>query len=568
MTTSAGPRGVELITIEGVELWEATSAATSNQQQQAPNLTKKLAAGNLSAVLVTIDINNPSHTADPDAHPDVWLVLNIRNPTTASDRPFPLTAAQRVVAHRPTHTYRFIDPPEQGSVAATGNNAHPDIVLKLPGLTPGKDEKTPFEIDPAAEAYFEDILAQYCAFEEPSSSSHEAPPPSFSAATATRSSGSSSAAPLPSLPPRGGQGEVELFDEHGKLIGHLEGTLEEHPSLHRDALASSRSNLDAKNPVLIDLSGSHANAPRISPLSNDEVAFAQAAQIRDGGDGTVQTDWLIHSAQFLGKTLVKGSMFLGSKMTAAADSYIERTPSKRSGTSSPANGPLYDNEKGSGFTSSPTESHFPRTPLGGSSGGSGVGSSRYATTSTGANSRSHVVNKYTSHAVSISQTTTSAILNVASNVGDRVGRATGIQRKPQADGTVGPPPKGVRGIINRGIIAASSLLDSIEQAGETLISDSGSAASRVIGHKYGADAERRAGNVALAGRNVYCVYKDIMGVRRRCLVRVAVGSSLKARTPEGELVEVRMGGNGLNDGPAIVEKAPYAPEAQSISKKQ
>ncbi|CAD6884057.1 unnamed protein product [Tilletia controversa] len=548
MTTTSGPRGVELISIEGgVELWEASPAA-AHQEASQPNLTKKLASGNLSALLVTIDVDNPSHTSE--GNPDIWLVLNIRNTATATDRPFPLTASQRVVAHRPTHSYRFIEPPEHTN----------DIILKLPGTAPGTDEKTPFEIDPAAEAYFEDILAQYCAFEEPSA---EAPPPSWSAATATRSTAASDSASLPGLPPRGGQGEIELFDEHGKLIGHLEGKLEEHPSLHRDALSSSRNNLDAKNPVLIDLSGSQG--PRISPLANgDEVALAQTAHYRDGpgGQGDVKTDWLIHSAQFLGRGLVKGSMFLGSKLNSAADSYIERSPGKRSGTSSPSNGPVYGNEKGSGLVSSPVESHFPRNPVSSSSGNA---SSRYERTTTGDVSRSHYINKYSAQAVSISQSTTSAILGVASNVGDRVGRATGIQRKPQADGTPGPPPKGVRGVINRGIIAASTLLDSIEQAGETLVADSGSAASRVIGHKYGADAERRAGNVALAGRNVYCVYKDIMGVRRRCLVRVAVGSSLKARTPEGELVEVRMGGG--EQGGTIVEKAPIAPEAQPISKR-
>ncbi|KAK0528153.1 hypothetical protein OC842_004645 [Tilletia horrida] len=527
-TTNSGPRGVELLAIDGVELWEATPASAA---QEAPKLTTRLAAGKLTTLLVSIDVNDPSHTAS--GNPDVWLVLNVRNASTGSDRPFPILAAQRVLAHRPTHSYRFVNPPHQG-----GSGSSVDVVLKLPQPASelGADEKTPFDLDPAEEAYFEDILGQYCAFEEPQSP----PPPPFSA------SATSSGAPAPVLPPRAGQGEIELFDESGKLIGHLEGSFDEDPSLHRDALASSRNGLDAKNPVLIDLSATgKGGQPRVTPLrEGDEEAAKNSAGAKE------EVDWLVRSAQVIGRGLVKGSIYLGSKMNSAADAYIERNPSKYGGASA-SSAAVLDNEKGTAnFTSSPTDTHFPRSS--GSSTPTGASSSRYATTQTGQTSRSHYLHKYTSHAVSISHTTTSAILSVASNVGDRVGKATGIQRAAKPDGTLGPAPKGVRGVLNRGIIAASSLLDSLEQAGENLLSDSGNAASRVIGHKYGPDAERRTGNVTLAGRNIYAVYKDVMGVRRRVLIRTVVGSSLKARTPEGEVVEVRL---GTNDAAAVAAAA-------------
>ncbi|KAL9939981.1 hypothetical protein V8E36_000686 [Tilletia maclaganii] len=545
---ATGPRGIELLTIDSAELWEATPTAHSASTDTAspPQLTTRLAQGKLTALLVTIDVNDPVHSAG-GTNTDLWLVLTLRDQGSASDVPFPILASQRVIAHRPTHSYRFINPPHQ-AISTSGNT---DVVLKLTSVfsTGTASEKTPFDLDPAAEAYFEDILAQYCAFEEPDD---VAPPPPFSAAAATTpGSGSRNSANGAGV----GHGEIELFDQDGKLIGHLEGSLDEHPDLRRDALASSRDGGDAKSPVLIDLSNAgntgafasgsssssggaptSASAVRVSPLREGDI---EATKL--GAGEKEEVDWMIHSAQFIGRTLVKGSVYLGGKLTSAADSYIERNPSKHSSAN---NTP----RTGSPAPMSPSElqgSSRSDAAVNGFRSGDGVGAhSRYARTPAGDKSRSAMLTKYSSKAVSISQSTTSAILNVASNVGDRVGKATGIQRQQRPDGTMGPPPKGVRGVLNRGIIAASSLLDSIEQAGENLLTDGGSAASRVIGHKYGADAERRAGNVASSGRNVYMVYKDIMGVRRRCLIRAAVGSSLKARTPEGEVVEVKLGPGG------------------------
>ncbi|KAK0550935.1 hypothetical protein OC846_002671 [Tilletia horrida] len=535
INTPGGPRGVELLNIDGVELWEAQPASRSPQAalDTTPTLTNSIAQGSLTVLLVTIDVEDPSHTSSANA--DVWLVLNIHNPSAGSDRPFPVLATQRVVPVRigASNSYRFLTPPHQSSTSSSPSS---DVVLKLPPARAqlGPDQKTPFELDPGAEAYLEDILAQYCAFEQPSdafteTSSISLPPPSTA----------------PSLPPRGGQGEIELFDEHGNLFGHLEGTIQEDPSLKKDALTSSRG-LDAKNPVLIDFDTDGSSGPRVSPLD----AAAAAEQEQDGN-----TDWLIRSAQVIGRGLVKGSVFLGSKMTSAADAYIEKNPSKRAATIGPHQATAAtEKDVPISFTGSETDAASLRsntldtTP----SGAKASAPERYATTQTGQASRSHGLHKFTSQAVSISHTTTSAILSVASSVGDRVGKATGIQRQSKPDGTLGPAPKGVRGFLNRGIIAASSLLDSLEQAGETLLTDGGTAASRVIGHKYGADAERRTGNVALAGRNLYLVYKDLAGVRRRCLIRTVVGSSLKARTPSGEVVEIKLDG-----------KTPVAPSSAS-----
>jgi hypothetical protein len=56
-------------------------------------------------------------------------------------------------------------------------------------------------------------------------------------------------------------------------------------------------------------------------------------------------------------------------------------------------------------------------------------------------------------------------------MGATIGQRTGIQAKPRADGTPGPPPKGLRGVINRGLIAANIVLEGAEQSAERLVSE-------------------------------------------------------------------------------------------------
>lgn len=62
------------------------------------------------------------------------------------------------------------------------------------------------------------------------------------------------------------------------------------------------------------------------------------------------------------------------------------------------------------------------------------------------------------------------MLTAASGVGASIGQKTGIQGKPRADGTPGPPPKGIRGVINRGLIAANIVLEGVDQSAERLVS--------------------------------------------------------------------------------------------------
>lgn len=109
------------------------------------------------------------------------------------------------------------------------------------------------------------------------------------------------------------------------------------------------------------------------------------------------------------------------------------------------------------------------------------------------------MSKYSGSAVKLSRKTTSVLLNAASGVGSSVGRAAGIQSKKNSDGTEGPPPKGIRGVVNRGLIAASVVLDGIDQGAQNLLEGGSEASSKVIGHKFGDSARINSGHSANTG---------------------------------------------------------------------
>ena len=164
---------------------------------------------------------------------------------------------------------------------------------------------------------------------------------------------------------------------------------------------------------------------------------------------------------------------------------------------------------------------------------------------------------------SVSNRTTTAILSAASNVGDQIGKRTGIQQKMQSDGSV-QNPKGIRGVLNRSLIAFNVVLDGVTNSAERLIKDGGEASGRVIEHRYGSEAKVISGNVASVGRSAFVVYKDINGVRRKALLKVATGT-IKARAPDGGEVILQQQNNTSTQQPYEKESEKYSPPSYSVS---
>lgn len=174
------------------------------------------------------------------------------------------------------------------------------------------------------------------------------------------------------------------------------------------------------------------------------------------------------------------------------------------------------------------------------------------------------VQNLSGQAVQISAKTTGAILSVAANLGDKIGQKTGIQRKQNPDGTLGPAPTGIRGFINRSLIAANTVMDGIDAGAQNLLYSTGDAASKVVGHKYGEEARTASESVVRTGRNVFLVYKDLRGVRRSAILKVVGGRVVRAKMEDGTDVLI----NVDEKGALIVPDQQKSPVATAASPAQ
>lgn len=100
------------------------------------------------------------------------------------------------------------------------------------------------------------------------------------------------------------------------------------------------------------------------------------------------------------------------------------------------------------------------------------------------------------------------------------------------------------GLLNKTLIAWSTIGDGISQSGKQLLTSSGAAASAAVGHKWGAEAGSLTGDLAGGVKNVGLVYIDVTGVTRRGIMKsVAKGMVVgKVKNKKGEEQTVMVGG--------------------------
>ncbi|KAK9241608.1 senescence-associated protein-domain-containing protein [Lipomyces tetrasporus] len=94
------------------------------------------------------------------------------------------------------------------------------------------------------------------------------------------------------------------------------------------------------------------------------------------------------------------------------------------------------------------------------------------------------------------------------------------------------------GILNRSIIAFSTLADGIEQSARTVLSSGSAAASTMIGHRYGPEAGAVAAQLTGGVTNVSLVYIDATGVSRKALLKSVAKGMVVGRMRDGKQVVV------------------------------
>ena len=488
--------------VKGVVLQEISGARVIQKFKGEPDV--ELASGTLKAIFVSVPIEDPfaDATSSSTGHG--------KGKETSTDLwlalevgtefSMPIKSSQTVI-------------PENGKAASyTFPSAEiPDAAIQLSFNT--NDRKSLLD--------FEEILSDYCAFHAFSSNANDG--------------GSSN----------NEKAKLELLDDEGKLLGTIDGPwqLQEDSTLHKPG--------HEKDPVILEL-------PEEGSSSQQMVQVSAAPRDENGQlSPAYQNDWLLRGANLVSRSLEKGSQWAGTKMLKAADSYVTRsTPPSSQPGSRRDSGSLSRDELG-------------EKPL---SGGASINtldsnlttSGRTAVTfSPQTHNTARQIRNMSGKVTSVSNRTTTAILSAASNVGDQIGKRTGIQQKMQSDGSV-QNPKGIRGVLNRSLIAFNVVLDGVTNSAERLIKDGGEASGRVIEHRYGSEAKVISGNVASVGRSAFVVYKDINGVRRKALLKVATGT-IKARAPDGGEVILQQQNSTSTQQPYEKETEKYSPPSYSVS---
>lgn len=283
-----------------------------------------------------------------------------------------------------------------------------------------------------------------------------------------------------------GKGELVLVDEDdGSVVGELgdDAQIVEDPSLRAGT----------KDPVEIQVS---ADGKRIEvrPMSEDYLAMAKHPAYKDSS--------IVKNAAAASRLIVTGSSYIGNVLTSGAEGFMNKTK------------PL---EKPMEFKPSTHD-------------------------------RVRKINAFTHSASSLSSKTVGQAANIVQNLaatmsGHRKERPhKGFDEKGNpltADDGYKP------GLLNRSLIAFSTVADGIAYSGRTLLTTGGAAASSVVGHRYGSEAGSIAADLAGGVKNVGLVYIDVTGVSRRAVIKSVAKGMLVGRVRGGGDVIVGGGDGGV-----------------------
>lgn len=155
------------------------------------------------------------------------------------------------------------------------------------------------------------------------------------------------------------------------------------------------------------------------------------------------------------------------------------------------------------------------------------------------------IHGFTQGAVGLSAKTVGQVTRYAQNLGATVARKGEKERLKKGFKDGQPDPTYKPGIMNKSMIAFSTVLDGIDQAGRNILASGSAAATTVVGHKYGPEAGQVASNLAGGVRNVGLVYIDAAGVSRKAVIKSVAKGMVVGRMPNGQQIVVGTGDGGV-----------------------
>lgn len=131
------------------------------------------------------------------------------------------------------------------------------------------------------------------------------------------------------------------------------------------------------------------------------------------------------------------------------------------------------------------------------------------------------LNNLTESAVGLSAKTIGQINKHAQNVGAAMTRRGEQQKKAKGgfDKHGRPIDDYKPGLMNKAMMAFSTVADGVDQASRNLLASGSTAATTVVGHRYGEEARQVASSLAGGVKNVGLVYVDAAGVSRRAVIK-------------------------------------------------
>lgn len=153
-------------------------------------------------------------------------------------------------------------------------------------------------------------------------------------------------------------------------------------------------------------------------------------------------------------------------------------------------------------------------------------------------SRIRKVHTFSEGAVGLSAKTVGQVGKYAQNIGATLAKRGESTRAKNGIGADGKPIEDYKpGLLNKSMMAFSTIADGIDQAGRNLLAGTSTAATTVVSHKYGAEAGEISKSIGGGFKNVGLVYIDAAGVSRKAIVKsVAKGMVVGKMRGGGDLV--------------------------------
>lgn len=164
------------------------------------------------------------------------------------------------------------------------------------------------------------------------------------------------------------------------------------------------------------------------------------------------------------------------------------------------------------------------------------------------------IHDFSAAAVGVSAKTVGQVNKVAHNFGASMARRkdTGKQKGINRADSLNYKP----GILNKSMIAFSTIADGVELGARNLLTSGSAAASTMVHHRYGPEAGAVASDLTGGFKNVGLVYIDATGVSRKAIIKSVAKGMVIGRMRDGKQVVV--GGGDGGQGPSGLSRNPTA----------